>query len=113
MMLSLALAMVIQGADPTIPVQVEADRQPRVHTGGDCLIQGGKVFTITGKVWPSADVLIRGGKIVQIAEFASAGELITKKVDMGGLHPKQLAIYVASRGTDASTGRKIMVCLNA
>lgn len=53
------------------------------------------------------------GKIVQIAEFASAGELITKKVDMGGLHPKQLAIYVASRGTDASTGRKIMVCLNA
>ncbi len=67
MMLSLALAMVIQGADPTIPVQVEADRQPRVHTGGDCLIQGGKVFTITGKVWPSADVLIRGGKIVQIA----------------------------------------------
>lgn len=53
------------------------------------------------------------GKLTQIAEFSSAGELVTKKVAMNGLNPKNLAIYVAAKGADASTGRKVMVGLNA
>ncbi|MBS0186424.1 MAG: hypothetical protein JSS51_00040 [Planctomycetes bacterium] len=54
------------------------------------------------------------GKVIeQIAEFSSSGEIITTRpMPMAGFNPKQLALYVAARGVEASRGRLAMITAN-
>ncbi len=52
--------------------ETEADRKPRLKTGGDVLIRGATVVTVSGPVRPSTDVLVRGGKITQLGEGLTA-----------------------------------------
>ncbi len=46
--------------------EIESDRIPKIHTGGDVLIRNGTVITVSGPVLAETSVLIRDGKIVEI-----------------------------------------------
>lgn len=67
MILACALAVSLQQQKGELPTELEADRVPAVQTHGDCLIRGGKVFTITKGTMAKADILVRNGKIERIA----------------------------------------------
>lgn len=43
--------------------EIEADRTPKLKTGGNVLIRGATVVTLAGRTLPKADILVRGGKI--------------------------------------------------
>ncbi len=47
----------------SIVTETEADRTPKLKTGGDVLIRGATVLTLAGKTLPKTDILVRGGKI--------------------------------------------------
>jgi imidazolonepropionase-like amidohydrolase len=47
--------------------EIETDRTPAIHTGGNVLIRNATVFTITDGTKPNCDVLVRNGKIAAIA----------------------------------------------
>lgn len=58
--------------DPQPPTELETDRKPKLHTGGNVLVRGATVFPVAhGKITPT-DVLIQGGKITQIGQGLSA-----------------------------------------
>ncbi|MBX9583019.1 MAG: amidohydrolase family protein, partial [Gemmataceae bacterium] len=46
--------------------EVEADRFPTLKTGGNVLIRGATVLTVSGKTLPKADILVKGGKIAAV-----------------------------------------------
>jgi imidazolonepropionase-like amidohydrolase len=48
--------------------ELEADRKPKLHTGGNVLIRGATVMTVAHGNSPQADVLILGGKIARIGQ---------------------------------------------
>jgi imidazolonepropionase-like amidohydrolase len=52
--------------------ELEVDRKPKIHTGGNVLIRGGTVLTVTKGKLPQTDVLIQGGKITRIGQGLSA-----------------------------------------
>ena len=54
--------------------ETEADRKPRLKTGGDVLIRGVTVVTVSGPVRPNTDVLVRKGKIAQLGDKLEAPE---------------------------------------
>src|SRR5262249_3932340 len=43
--------------------EIEADRKPKVHTGGNVLLRGATVLTVTNGTQAQTDVLVQGGKI--------------------------------------------------
>jgi imidazolonepropionase-like amidohydrolase len=47
--------------------EIEADRKPKVRTGGNVLIRGATLLTVTHGTLPGTDLLIRNGKIAKIA----------------------------------------------
>jgi imidazolonepropionase-like amidohydrolase len=57
--------------------ETEADRTPKIKTGGDVLIRGATVITGTGKTYPRADILVRGGKIKAIGDNLTAEKGVT------------------------------------
>jgi imidazolonepropionase-like amidohydrolase len=46
--------------------EIEADRKPRLHTGGNVLIRGATVLTVTNGTLPATDILVQKGKIAAI-----------------------------------------------
>jgi imidazolonepropionase-like amidohydrolase len=46
--------------------ELESDRKPKLHTGGNVLIRGANVLTVTKPGSQKTDLLIRGGKIAEI-----------------------------------------------
>ncbi len=53
---------------PELPTELEADRKPALHTGGNVLIKNGTVITVTKGVLPNTDVLVQNGKITIIGK---------------------------------------------
>jgi imidazolonepropionase-like amidohydrolase len=48
------------------PTEIEADRKPRLRTGGHVLIRGATVLTVTNGTLPKTDILVRDGKIAKL-----------------------------------------------
>jgi imidazolonepropionase-like amidohydrolase len=46
--------------------EIEADRKPKIYTGGNVLIKGATVLTVVNGTKPNTDLLVRNGKIVEI-----------------------------------------------
>ncbi|HEY1375714.1 MAG TPA: amidohydrolase family protein, partial [Gemmataceae bacterium] len=55
-----------------INTEIEADRKPALQTGGNVLIRGATVLTVTNGTLPAADVLVRGGKIAAVGPNLAA-----------------------------------------
>jgi imidazolonepropionase-like amidohydrolase len=55
-----------------LPFELEAHRKPSLQTGGNCLIRGARVLTVTRGTIENGDILIRDGKIVQIGRGLAA-----------------------------------------
>jgi imidazolonepropionase-like amidohydrolase len=64
--------------------EVEADRTPKVKTGGDVLIRNATVITVAGKTLPKADIFVRKGKIEAIGSDLTAPDGV-KTLDADGL----------------------------
>lgn len=69
--ISLAVS-IANGSSTELPVYSEADKVPSIKTGGNCLIRGGRVITVTHGTLESADVLIKEGKISAIGAHLNA-----------------------------------------
>ena len=54
------------GAPKDLPSETAADRKPKLHTGGDVLIRGGRVLTVTKGTIEKGDILVLKGKIAAI-----------------------------------------------
>jgi imidazolonepropionase-like amidohydrolase len=50
---------------PDLPAEVDEDRKPKTHTGGNVLIRGATILTVT-KGTMQGDVLVQGGKIKEV-----------------------------------------------
>ncbi len=64
--------------------EIEADRKPRLHTGGNVLLRGATVLPVSGPALPATDVLVRHGKIAALGKglLAPAGVTV---VDLRGM----------------------------
>lgn len=101
-LLALACAAPLVAAQATIPAEFESDRVPSLRTGGNCLIKGGRVYTITGKVIEGGDVLVKGGKIAAIGVGLTAPDGFAI-IDAKGLHVMPGIIDAHShRGQDST-----------
>ena len=76
-------ASTIQNPQSAIPRELDAQRVPTFHTGGDVLIRNGRVLTVTKGFLDGADVLIQKGRIVAIGKGLTAPAGI-KVVDASG-----------------------------
>lgn len=52
--------------------EIEADRMPKTRTGGDVLVRGGTVMTISGETIDRGAVLVRDGKIAAVGKDLAA-----------------------------------------
>jgi imidazolonepropionase-like amidohydrolase len=52
--------------------EIEADRKSKTHTGGNVLIRGATVITVTNGTLPKTDILIERGKILKIGQNLDA-----------------------------------------
>jgi imidazolonepropionase-like amidohydrolase len=57
--------------------EIEADRKPKVHTGGNVLIRNATLLTVTNGTKPKTDLLVRGGKIAEIGQGLKAPDGVT------------------------------------
>ncbi len=57
--------------------EIEADRKPRTHTGGNVLIRGATVITVANGTHPKTDILIERGKILKVGENLDAPTGVT------------------------------------
>ena len=63
------------GIDPVVPeprTETDKERKPKLHTGGNVLIEKGTVLTGTSPRLEETDVLVRGGKIEKIGKDLAA-----------------------------------------
>ena len=58
--------------------ELETDRVPSLKTGGNVVIRGATVLTLTGKTYTKADILIKGGKIRAIGPDLPAEKGVTE-----------------------------------
>jgi len=65
--------------------EIEADRQPRLRTGGHVLLRGGTVITVSGNVLPETDVLVQKGKIAVLGKALKTPPG-AKEIDVHGLY---------------------------
>src|SRR5690606_30093920 len=56
------------------PTELKEDRKPRLRTGGDVLIRGATLVTVTKGTLPNTDLLVRNGKIAALGKGLSAPE---------------------------------------
>ncbi len=68
---------------PSYACEIEADRKPRVQTGGDLLIKHATLLTITHGDLPDTDLMIQDGKISGIGRGLT-GPPAMKSVDLTG-----------------------------
>jgi imidazolonepropionase-like amidohydrolase len=64
--------------------ELESDRKPKLHTGGNVLVRGATVFTVAQGRLPQTDILIEGGKISRIGQGLSATSAATV-IDASGM----------------------------
>ncbi len=50
------------------PTEIDADRKPKTRTGGNVLIRGATVLTVTQGTHPRTDILVRDGKIANVGQ---------------------------------------------
>ena len=50
-------------AIPDPPIELDEDRKPALHTGGDVLIKDATILTVTHGTIASGSILVKGGKI--------------------------------------------------
>jgi imidazolonepropionase-like amidohydrolase len=64
--------------------EIEADRKPKSHTGGNVLVRGATVITVANGTHPKTDILIERGKILKVGENITppAGVTIIDAADM-------------------------------
>ena len=69
-----------------LPTEVDADRAPRLRTGGDVVLLGATVHTVSGEVLEEASVVVRDGRIsaVVTGEVVPPDGVVT--IDVRGLH---------------------------
>ncbi|HEY3245701.1 MAG TPA: amidohydrolase family protein, partial [Phycisphaerae bacterium] len=74
-----ALAAASQPSDegPSWRSEIEADRVPPTHTGGNVLIRNGTLLTVTHGILPNTSILIRDGKIREMGRDIQAPEGVT------------------------------------
>jgi len=72
-------------AEPQQATELEADRKPKLHTGGNVLIRGATILTVTQGKLPHTDVLVQGGKITQIGQGITAPAEVTA-IDASGMY---------------------------
>jgi imidazolonepropionase-like amidohydrolase len=65
---ALAIALAATAVANELPYELEAHRKPSFETGGDCLIQGGRILTVTRGVVEGGDILVQNGKIAAIGK---------------------------------------------
>jgi imidazolonepropionase-like amidohydrolase len=53
---------------PDFPIELEADRKPALHTGGNVFLKNGTVVTVTKGVLLNTDILVQNGKIAAIGK---------------------------------------------
>jgi imidazolonepropionase-like amidohydrolase len=58
-------------ADGEQRTEIESDRKPKLHTGGNVLVRGATVLTVTHGNLPKTDILIRDGKIARLGQGLS------------------------------------------
>ncbi len=64
--------------------EIESDRKPKVRTGGDVLVRGATLLTVTRGNLAKADLLVRGGKIAEIGQNLKAPDGV-KVIDAEGM----------------------------
>jgi imidazolonepropionase-like amidohydrolase len=60
------------GNRPDYPTEVEADRQTKIKTGGNVLIRGANLLTVTHGSMPETDILVQNGKIAKMGKNLEA-----------------------------------------
>ena len=93
-----------------LPVELETDRKPALHTGGNVLLKNGTVITVTKGVMANTDVLVQNGKIVAIgkgltpppgiAVINATGKFVTPGIIDAHSH---IAEDATNEGTDSIT----------
>lgn len=71
-----------KSAEPA--TEIEADRKPRIHTGGNVLLRGATVLTVSHGTQSGTDILVRQGKIAAIGKELQAPEGVTV-IDAAGM----------------------------
>jgi imidazolonepropionase-like amidohydrolase len=71
-----ALFPLLDAAERTF-TEIDADRTPRLKTGGNVLVRGATVITLAGQTLPKADILVRGGKVRAIGSDLAAENGVT------------------------------------
>ena len=96
------------GAPKNLPSETPSDRKPKLHTGGDVFIRGGRILTVTRGTIERGDILVRGGKIVAIGPnlVAPAGIAVidaTGKVVTPGIVDTHIhrGLDTTNEGTDS------------
>jgi imidazolonepropionase-like amidohydrolase len=64
--------------------EIEADRKPRIHTGGNVLLRGATVLTVTNGTQPGTDILVRDGRIAEIGKGVATTDGVTV-IDAAGM----------------------------
>jgi imidazolonepropionase-like amidohydrolase len=57
--------------------ELDADRKPKLHTGGSVLLRGATVLTVTHGTLPATDILVQHGKIAQVGKKLTAPAGVT------------------------------------
>lgn len=96
------------GAPKDLPSETAADRKPKLHTGGDVFIKGGRILTVTHGIVEKGNILVRGGKIVAIGPNVAApagipvidatGKVVTPGIVDTHIHR---GLDTTNEGTDA------------
>lgn len=68
---------------PEFACEIEADRKPRLETGGDVLLRNATLLTIEDGDLPETDLLIRGGRIAEIGQAIAARSGV-REIDLTG-----------------------------
>lgn len=78
-------ALPVMGSAQAGPGVIETDalRRPAMQTGGDVLIRGGRLLTVTKGFLDGADILVRGGKIAAIGKHLTLPSGV-KEIDARG-----------------------------
>lgn len=85
-----------------LAVETEAHRKPSIQTGGDVLIQGGRVLTVTKGALEDTDVLIIDGKIKEIGKNLKAPAGVKTISAVGKVVMPGIVDAHVHRGSDAT-----------
>lgn len=89
------------------PTEIEADRKPATQTGGNAVIRGATVLTVTNGTLENASILIRDGKIAEVGSEIEMPEGFVE-IDATGMYVMPGIIdchvhFAITRGINEST----------